>query len=310
MKVSNQPYGGMEIMQRITIFTIVFAHCFFDISVSAQTNESIEDRTLAPYFVVLTDDPTIDQLPLQSTQADINIAGVIANVRVTQIYKNDGERSIEAIYIFPLSTNAAVYAMRMMIGDILIEAQIKEREEARSEYEEAKEEGKSATLLEQNRPNVFQMNVANIMPGDNVTVELDYVELLVPEEGVYEFIYPAVVGPRYSEMKISEVDQSEYWVEAPYQHQGEEALYDFNVNAHINSGVPLQSIESPSHDVLVTQLSETESDIALTTTERAGLKDYLLRYNLRGNEIQSGTLFYEGEDENFFLVMIEPRAIA
>lgn len=292
-------------MQRIIVFFLVITSCFLAIPVLAQ-DESVEDRTLAPYFVVLTDDPTIDRLPLQSTQADVNIAGVIANVKVNQVYKNDGQRPIEAIYVFPLSTNAAVYAMRMTIGDVLIEAQIKEREEARTEYEEAKEEGKSASLLEQNRPNVFQMNVANIMPGDKISVELDYVELLVPEDGVYEFIYPAVVGPRYSEKKISEVDQSEYWVETPYQHEGEEAYYEFNVNVHINSGVPLQSIESPSHSVFVSRFSETEADVVLTTTERAGLKDYILQFNLRGNEIESGVLLYEGEDENFFLVMLEP----
>ncbi len=280
---------------------------FFIHTVSeAQVDESDEDRTLAPYFIVLTDDPTIDQLPLKSTKGDVHISGVIANVQVTQVYKNNGLRPIEAIYVFPLSTNAAVYAMRMFIGDVMIEAEIKEKEEARQEYEEAKEEGKSASLLEQNRPNVFQMNVANIMPGDEITVELNYVETLVPENGVYEFNYPAVVGPRYSEKKVSETDGTESWIETPYQHEGEEALYEFDVNTHINSGVPLQSIESPSHNINIVHENETSADITLTTTEGAGLKDYRLRFSLRGNEIQTGVLLYEGEEENFFLAIVEP----
>lgn len=283
---------------------------FFALQCLAHSQDQPEtrDQTLAPYFIVLTDDPTLDQLPLQSTSAEINIAGVIANVKVTQIYKNDGLRPIEAIYVFPLSTNAAVYSMKMTVGDVLINAVIKEREEARQEFEDARDEGKTASLLEQNRPNVFQMNVTNILPGDNIKVDLEYVELLVPENGQYELIYPAVVGPRYSELQTDEATDTETWVETPYQHSGEDALYDFNVTAHINSGIPIQRVDSPSHEITVSQPDELSADIVLATTERAGLKDYKIRYNLRDNEIQSGVLLYEHEDENFFLVMVEPPA--
>jgi Ca-activated chloride channel family protein len=154
------------------------------------------DKTLSPYFLIKSDDPTVDRLPLLSTKADVSIAGVIADVKVKQVYKNDGKKPIEAVYTFPASTRAAVYAMKMTIGDRTIVAQIREREKARQEYEQAKQHGQTASLLEQERPNVFQMNVANIMPGDFITVEMSYTELLVPSEGVYEFAYPTVVGPR------------------------------------------------------------------------------------------------------------------
>ena len=113
------------------------------------------DKTLSPYFVVKSDDPSVDRLPLLSTKADVSIAGVIADVRVTQVNKNDGKKPIEAIYTFPASTRAAVYAMKMTIGDRTIVARIKEKEQARKEYEVAKQQGKSASLLEQQRPNVF-----------------------------------------------------------------------------------------------------------------------------------------------------------
>ncbi|MBZ0255880.1 VIT and VWA domain-containing protein [bacterium] len=293
--------------QGIAYFTITVCVLFISQSpvFSQEGDQENIDKTLSPYFVVLTDDPTIDQLPLKSTRADIDIAGVIANVTVTQTYENHGTRALEAIYVFPLSTNAAVYAMRMYVGNILIEAEIKEREEARQEYEDAVEEGKTASLLEQNRPNVFQMNVGNILPGDTIRVEVAYVELIVPENGVYELTYPAVVGPRYSEQVESDGD-TEQWIATPYEHEGEDALYEFDVAAHINSGVPLQSIYSPSHDVVITYPDEQSADIVLSTTERAGLKDYRLLYNLRGNEIETGVLLYEHEDENFFLVMVEP----
>ncbi len=166
-------------------------------AVSAQQAE-FADKTLSPYFFVKSDDPAVDQLPLQSTSAIVNISGVIADVEVTQGYKNEGERPLEAIYIFPASTRAAIYGMKMIIGERTINAIVRTRDKARHEYELAKQQGKSASLLEQQRPNVFQINVANIMPGDVVRVELSYTELLVPADRVYEFVYPTVVGPRYS----------------------------------------------------------------------------------------------------------------
>jgi Ca-activated chloride channel family protein len=160
----------------------------------SQPKES-EDRTLSPYFFVKSEDPQVDQLPLKSTSAEVKLSGVIADVRVTQIYKNEGQRPLEAIYVFPASTRAAVYGMKMTIGERVIHARINKREDARREYEQAREQGKSASLLEQQRPNVFQMNVANILPGDEIKVELQYTELLVPTDRVYEFVYPTVVGP-------------------------------------------------------------------------------------------------------------------
>ena len=144
------------------------------------------DKTLAPYFVV-QGDPSVDHLPLKDTRVEISVSGVIADVKVRQIYSNEGSRPINASYVFPASTRAAVYSMRMQIGDEIIVAKIKEREQAKQEFETAKREGKSASLLEQSRPNVFTMNVANVLPGDTIAVELKYTELLVPTDGVYEF---------------------------------------------------------------------------------------------------------------------------
>ena len=160
----------------------------------AQLDKESGDKTLSPFFFVGGGDPQVDQLPLKSTDAQVRIAGVMAEVTVTQVYKNQGKKTLEAIYIFPGSTRAAVHALRMTIGDRIVEAEIMEREKARKTYEEAKQQGQTASLLEQQRPNVFQMNVANILPGDEIKVELKYNELIVPEEGVYQFVYPAVVG--------------------------------------------------------------------------------------------------------------------
>jgi Ca-activated chloride channel homolog len=138
------------------------------------------NKTLSPYFFVKSDDPTVDQLPLKSTSADIKVVGVIADVIVRQVYKNEGKTPLEAIYIFPASTRAAVYGMRMTIGKRTLIAKIEKSQEARRGYEEAKQQGKSASLLEQQRPNVFQMNVANILPGDAIQVEMKYPSTVPP----------------------------------------------------------------------------------------------------------------------------------
>src|SRR6266540_1679018 len=135
--------------------------------VSTQTQD---DKTLAPYFFV-QGDPNLDHLPLKDTHVQIDVSGVIADVKVLQTYRNEGSRPINARYVFQDSTHADVYAMRMWIGDQVIYAKIKEREQAKQEFDKAKQEGKSASLLEQNRPNVFSMSLANVMPGDQVEVE-------------------------------------------------------------------------------------------------------------------------------------------
>ena len=194
------------------------------------------EETLSPYFFVKSDSPETDRLPLKHTSAEVNIAGVIADVVIKQIYINEGENTLEAIYIFPGSTQAAVYGMQMRIGDRLLMAKIKEKVAARQEYEKAKEEGKTATLLEQKRPNVFQMNVANIQPGDSITVELRYTELLVPTDGVYEFVYPTVVGPRYSDTPKEDAEEDEKWVETPYLQEEEEPTYTFDLKHALMQG--------------------------------------------------------------------------
>src|SRR5579871_4177646 len=155
------------------------------------------DKTLAPYFVVEGASAQTDAFPLKSTKAVVTVSGVIASVTVTQVYENTGAVPFNARYVFPASTRAAVHGMTMRLGDRTIVARIKERQQAKQEFEAAKTAGKTASLLDQERPNVFTMSVANVLPKDRVEVELRYTELLVPTEGVYQFVYPTVVGPRY-----------------------------------------------------------------------------------------------------------------
>ncbi len=112
-----------------------------NMAISKETGDA--DKTLSPYFLVKSDDPNTDQLPLKSTSAKVGIAGVIADVTVTQVYKNEGKKALEAIYVFPASTRAAVYGMKMTIGERTIVAEIQKKEEARRNYEQAKKQGRT-----------------------------------------------------------------------------------------------------------------------------------------------------------------------
>src|SRR5262245_59818475 len=156
-----------------------------------------DDRTLSPYFAVSGAEAGVDALPLKATRVDATVTGVIADVTVRQEYRNEGTTPLEARYVFPASTRAAVAGLRLRIGERVVDAEIREKQRARAEFAQAKREGKSAALLEQHRTNVFQMAIANVMPGDEIAVDLHYSEVIVPTDGVYKFVYPTVVGPRY-----------------------------------------------------------------------------------------------------------------
>jgi len=276
------------------------------ISVSGYAQSQDDKKTLAPYFFV-QGDPSVDHLPLKDTRVDVSISGVIADVKVVQTYRNEGVRPINASYVFPASTRAAVYAMRMRIGNDMIVAKIKEKEQAKKDFEQAKNEGKSASLLEQDRPNVFSMKLANVMPQEQVDIELHYTELLVPTDGVYEFVFPTVVGPRYSSQKDSS-DKNQF-VSTPYLHQGEKPTSTLHINARVAAGVPIQEINCPSHQIFPQFQNPSTAQLTLDDSDPfQGNRDFVLHYRLAGNQIASGLLLFQGEDENFFLYMAQPPA--
>ncbi|MCD6521852.1 VWA domain-containing protein [Candidatus Calescamantes bacterium] len=265
-----------------------------------------EEKKLSPYFFV-QGDPEVDHFPLLSTKAKVKIAGVIAEVELTQIYKNEGKRTIEAIYVFPLGTRSAIHAMRMRIGNRTIEAKIEEREVAQKIYQSAKDQGKTASLLEQKRPNVFQMKVANIMPGDVVEVVVEYTEILVPEEGIYEFVFPTVVGPRYTgEKDENTLEKEDNWVATPYLHEGEEPPYIFHIEVNLNTPVPVKRIWVPSHKVVIKEEGKGIKILLSQDEVKGGNRDFILRYTLKGKAIKTGALLYPGKEENFFLLMVQP----
>ena len=291
----------------VCLVLIVIAIVSFAGTAHAQAQaQAQEDKTLAPYFVV-QGDPNVDQLPLKDTRVEIAVSGVIADVKVLQTYRNEGSRPINASYVFPASTRAAVYAMRMRIGDQVIVAKIKEREAAKQEFVTAKQEGKSASLLEQQRPNVFSMSLANIMPGDQIEIELRYTELLVPTDGIYEVVFPTVVGPRYSSQSESSAPKEDRWVKSPYLHQGDKPISALHISTRISAGVPIQDLSCASHQIFPQWQSPSIAQLVLDDTDPfQGNRDFVVRYRLAGNQIASGLILYQGADENFFLYMAQP----
>ena len=294
----------MQVNLRNLGFSLIAVAIFFTSSYA----QSPEDKTLAPYFFV-QGDPGVDHLPLKDTRVEIAVSGVIADVKVVQTYRNEGLRPINATYVFPASTRAAVYAMRMRIGNDIIVAKIKEKEQAKKEFDEAKKEGKSASLLEQDRPNVFSMKLANVMPQEQVEIELRYTELLVPTDGTYEFVFPTVVGPRYSSQKQSTAKGQDQFVNTPYLHEGEKPTSTLHISARVSAGVPIQEISCPSHQILPQFQNPSTAQLTLDDSDPfQGNRDFVLHYRLAGNQIASGLLLFQGEDENFFLYMAQPPA--
>jgi Ca-activated chloride channel family protein len=268
----------------------------------SETGNPGERRTRAPYFVVAGEG---ERLPLEETRAEASIVGPIARVKVTQVFRNRGAKPIEAVYVFPASTRAAVHGMRLRIGERTVEAKIERRADARAQYEAARTEGKRAALLDEERPNVFTMRVANVMPGDRLVAELDYSELIVPDEGVYELVYPTVVGPRYGGGADPDRDG---WIENPTLSEGTPAPYRFGFSAHLESAIPVKELSSPSHGLDVSWRSPRSVDLQVKGDD-GGNRDVVLRWKLAGAAIETGALLFpDGEGGGWFLATIEPPA--
>lgn len=265
------------------------------------------DQTGAPYFYVETQDVSVDSFPLKKTSVTADINGVIADIHVVQSYANEGKSPINACYVFPASTRVTVHGMQMQIGNQLVTAKIKEKEEAEEEFEEAKEEGKSASLLSEERPNVFTMNIANIMPGDKVSVDLHYTELLTPTDGVYQFVYPTVSGPRYVGPVIDDSGTREEWTATPYLPAGTDPKDQYDIRVSLSSAVPITELASGSHEIMVDWEGNTKAVVSLAdASDYAGNRDFILDYKMTGQDISTGLMLNKGENENFFMLMVQP----
>src|SRR5215207_7318888 len=201
--------------------------------------------------------------PLKHTKVNAQVSGFISRVTVTQEFENNFQNKIEAVYTFPLPQAAAVDDLTMLVGDRTVKGKIMRREEAQQAYAAAKQIGKVASLLDQERPNIFTQQVANIMPGERIRIVISYVETLKYEDGSYEWSFPMVVAPRY--ISASEPDENddteprsipEETIDAPRTPptaiaEGMRAGHDISLEIAIDAGLPIEVFHSLTHETQI-----------------------------------------------------------
>jgi Ca-activated chloride channel family protein len=239
--------------------------------------------------------------PLKHTDVRAAISGFLARVTVTQIFENNAKSTIEAVYTFPLPQDAAVDDMTIRIGERTVKGLIKRREEARDIYEKAKQTGHVAALLDQERPNIFTQSVANIVPGEQVTVTISYIETLRYEEGSYEFVFPTVVGPRYIPGAATG-KQGGGWapdtdrvpdasrITPPVAVPGTRAGHDISIDLALDAGVPIQELRSKSHQIDVDRTGASSAHVRLRDLAEIPNKDFILKYDVAGKQIEDAVL--------------------
>jgi Ca-activated chloride channel family protein len=245
--------------------------------------------------------------PLEHTDVQATVSGFVARVVVAQRFRSPFPDPVEAIYTFPLSERAAVDAMTMRVGDRVTLGQIKRRAEAREIYEDAKRTGRVASLLDEERPNVFTQAVANLMPGAEVEIRIEYVEPLAFESGSFELVFPTVVGPRFSPPGTKDADL----VTPPITAEGTRAGHDIAISVDVDAGVPLRGVSSPLHAITVDRPSPTRARVRLEKRSEIPNRDFVLRYEVSAGELQSTSLAHRsGSGDGYVsLVLLPPERV-
>src|SRR5579864_2429264 len=262
-----------------------------------------------------------ETVPLLHTDAAIDVRGLVASATVTQQYANSSATPIEAIYVFPLPHDAVVYDMEIRIGNRVIKSVVREREEAKRVYTQAKSEGKRAALLEQERPNIFTASVANIMPGDHIDVRMRYVQPLHWEAGKMRLVFPMVVGPRYipgteaighlgtgwalDTNAVPDASRITPFVRNPDSRSG----HNISVSVDLDPGFDAAFVQSVSHQINVRRLSNGRHRAELATGVTIPNKDFILEVQNAESKQPKVSLFLSpagNSDETHFLLAAFP----
>ncbi|WP_414756378.1 VIT domain-containing protein [Anabaena sp. CCY 9910] len=263
--------------------------------------------------------------PLKHTEVQAKIAGNISRVEVTQSFENPFTTTLEAVYIFPLPDEAAVDDMLIRIGDKTIKGSIKKRQEAQQIYEQAKQQGRTAGLLEQERDNIFTQSLANIQPGEQIDVIIRYSESLKFTTGNYEFVFPMVVAPRYipgipiegnaggvgsatapmTQNQDTDIVPDSSRLNAPILPSGMRSPHDINVTVEIDAGVEVQNVQSPSHQIQISY-AEKRVLVKLAGGDTIPNKDLILRYQVAGESTQATILNQADERGGHFALYLIP----
>ena len=257
-------------------------------------------------------------VPVQSTEVKIAIRGLVVETVVRQRFSNPGEEWLEGVYVYPLPQRAAVHAMRLEIGDRVIEGQIKEREAARKVYQKARIEGRKASLVERERSNIFTTSVANIGPGEEVAVRISYQQILENDSGRFELRFPMVVGPRYIPgsaittkatgtgwaFDTDEVEDASR-VTPPVHHPNQGAVNPVRLEVSLDPGMPLERLNCPSH---AAQIRKNATGVHSILLDRVPAdRDFVLEWSPAHGSEPLAAIFTEELDGAFYvLAMLMP----
>jgi Ca-activated chloride channel family protein len=271
--------------------------------------------------------------PLLKTDVLVDIQGDVANVKVVQTFENPLSQPIHARYLFPLNKDAAVHRMSMRVGDEIVRARIQEVRQAERTFQQAKSEGKAAALLKQVRPNMFTQQIANLMPGVPIRVEIEYAQIVPRVDERYRLVVPLVVGPRFqppgsgippeqpparSDVQTDDATTFGQWeVEAlPVYPEVFGLTVPDSVEAErvslmvrLEAGMPIADVASDTHALTVQAPSERVRVISLGAHPGGRTidnRDFVLSYSLAGERSQAGLLAHYDERGGFFSLLIEP----
>ncbi len=284
----------------------------------------VEDAQRGSLILKLASGGVSVDAPLLYTDVKMKISGMSARVKVEQKFSNPGSEWVEGIYVFPLPEDSAVDRMRLRIGERIIEGEIREKEEAKREYEQARREGKRASLLSQERPNIFTTAVANIEPGGEVVVEIEYQQVLIYDSGLFGIRFPLVVGPRYIPGTPVAVEESSRvqgggWafntdqvpdasrITPPVVDPAAGKVNPVSIGIELDAGFPLAAVESPYHAIEASVDEAGLHRIRLEEGNVAADRDFVLNWRPRlGSEPQAAFFSEQWEGENYGLLMVMP----
>ena len=307
----NKSYLLLLLLIPLTVFVIIIKSS--EREAIAQTGE-----TSGALVVLDPTGKTKRQCPLKHTDVKAEISGFLSRVNVTQEFENPFKEKIEAVYTFPLPQDAAVDDMTMTIGDRTIRGKILPREEAQAVYDAAKSSGKTASLLDQERPNIFTQSIANILPGDQIKITISYVETLKYEDGAYEFVFPMVVGPRYipGQQQISkrgngfasDTDQvpDASRITPKMAPPGLRSGHDISLDIQLDAGLIVDRVDSKTHSVDIERTTPNSAHVRLKDGPTIPNKDFVLRYNVAGGSIQDALLTHRSDKGGFFTMILQP----
>lgn len=313
MDKPNFPKSLLVMTLGVLILPVFIAFNGSETTASAQTGD-----TPGALTVLDADGKARATCPLKHTDVKAEISGFLSRVVVTQEFVNPFKEKIEAVYTFPLPQNAAVDDMTMIVGTRTVRGKILPREEAQAVYEAAKSSGQVASLLDQERPNIFTQSVANILPGEQVKITISYVETLQYENGAYEFVFPMVVGPRY--VPGTARGQSKGNGFAPDTDRvpdasrvtpksapaGMRSGHDISVEVALDAGLIVDSLVSKSHAVETERPDLRSARVRLKENSTIPNKDFTLRYDVAGQAIQDALLTHRSDKGGFFTMILQP----